>query len=428
MSIFKFHKKWRLTLITLVGVLAIFIHWLMASALPTIESKSAQTFEAVWQTVNHKFYDPNFNGVNWQAMRSKYAPQVKPNQSTAQLATTINQMLEELHTSHTHFYTSLEPAYYQILGIFAPKSPQLRQQLSSVLPQGKIEYSGIGIFTKDINSKTFIRAILNGSPAEKAGLMVGDRIISVDDNLFEPIQSFQNKAGKTVKLVIERSPNTQQTIEIIPKMLDATKMFVDAMKASVQVIERDNKKIGYVHIWSYASDEYQAQLEEDLIYGRLKNADALILDLREGWGGATPNYLNIYTAQTPTVTSIGRNGRRYTYRYSWNKPVVMLVNEGSRSGKEILAYGFKKYKIGTVVGTKTPGAVVAGSAFLMPDGNLLYLAVADVYVDENNRLEGFGVTPDVVVPFSIEYAHGADPQKQKAIEVALAAAKAAVNK
>ncbi len=96
----------------------------------------------------------------------------------------------------------------------------------------------------------------------------------------------------------------------------------------------------------------------------------------------------------------------------------MLVNNGSRSGKEILAYGFKKYGIGKVIGTKTAGAVVGGSAFLLEDGNLLYLAVVDVLID-GERLEGKGVIPDIEVPFTLEYAQGKDPQVERAIEVLL---------
>ena len=57
-----------------------------------------------------------------------------------------------------------------------------------------------------------------------------------------------------------------------------------------------------------------------------------------------------------------------------------MVNERSRSGKEILAYGFQQYKIGAEVGSKTAGAVVAGRPFIMQDGSVLYLAVADVFV------------------------------------------------
>jgi carboxyl-terminal processing protease len=96
--------------------------------------------------------------------------------------------------------------------------------------------------------------------------------------------------------------------------------------------------------------------------------------------------------------------------------VVLLVNGETRSGKEILAYGFKKYGIGPVVGERTAGAVVAGSAFFLGDGNLLYLAVADVDVD-GERLEGRGVEPDVAVPMPLERAAGVDVQQQKALAV-----------
>jgi len=51
------------------------------------------------------------------------------------------------------------------------------------------------------------------------------------------------------------------------------------------------EKIGYVHIWSYAGEQYQQLLEEEIAFGKLKEADSLILDLRDGWG--RPNYLNI---------------------------------------------------------------------------------------------------------------------------------------
>jgi carboxyl-terminal processing protease len=175
-----------------------------------------------------------------------------------------------------------------------------------------------------------------------------------------------------------------------------------------------------VHIWSYAGDQYQEQLQDDLIDGLFKEVDELILDLRDGWGGASPSYLNIFTAKIPDMTTIRRDGSRNKRSFQWKKPVVLLVNEGTRSGKEILAFGFQQYQIGPVVGSKTAGAVVGGSAFVMDDASLLYLAVVDVLVNDKYRLEGMGITPDVNVPFSLEYAQGADPQKEKAIEVAIA--------
>ncbi len=415
-------KRFKLA-ITLLGVGIVLLSGLFLTELPTRGEAPVKIFGEVWQTVNDNFYDSKFNGVDWKALKQKYEPQITKAHSQEEAANIINGMLGELKTSHTRFYTSEEPAYYQVLGIFAPRIPDLQQQLKKIFPQGKIEYSGIGIFTKDINNKTFISGVLDGSPAANAGLLAGDRIIDVDGQPFKPVQSFEGKAGQNVKIKIERLLNNQQEITVTPKMLDATTMFLDAMQASTQIIEREGKKIGYVHIWSYAGDQYQEQLESELFYGRLRAADALVLDLRDGWGGAPLSALNIYTTKGPSVTSIRRDGRRWTDIAHWNKPVVMIVNEGSRSAKEILAYGFQQYNIGPVVGTKTAGAVVAGSPFLMSDNSLLYLAVADVYVDGNKRIEGVGVTPDIVVPFSLEYTQGADPQKERGIEVAIASIK-----
>lgn len=86
------------------------------------ESQKFAVFEEVWQTVNDNFFDPEFNGIDWKAMREKYQPSVKQAKSIDEVSVVINRMLSELNTSHTHFYTKLEPAYYQLLGIFNASS------------------------------------------------------------------------------------------------------------------------------------------------------------------------------------------------------------------------------------------------------------------------------------------------------------------
>ena len=406
-----------LTLAVLMGL----AYWGLHGLAPSASLANAELFDAVWETINENFYDPNFNGVDWSALGAQYRSQVKEASSSAEKAALINEMLAKLQTSHTHLYTADTPAYYQILGIFYPRSSELQAQLQDIFPEGKIEYVGIGIVTHEIDGKTFVKAVFDGSPAAAAGLQAGDQILSVAGQPFQPIQSFTDQVEQPVTLQVQTSanPDSQQEITVTPKRFDGVTMFLDAMTDSVQVLNKAGRQIGYIHIWSYGGEQYQQKLEEELIFGRLKDVDALVLDLREGWGGAPPNALHIFTARGPSVTNITRNGQVYTYESQWEKPVVMLVNEGSRSAKEILAYGFQQYDIGPVVGSPTSGAVVAGRPFIMPDDSVLYVAVANVYVDETVRLEGKGVTPDVVVPSPIAYAQGADPQKERAISTAL---------
>ncbi|WNZ27171.1 PDZ domain-containing protein [Leptolyngbya sp. NK1-12] len=380
-------------------------------------------FEQVWQTVNEHFYDPEFNGVNWSALREQYQPQVQQVNTREAAAAIINTMLAELNTSHTRLYIPEEPAYYQLLGIFQPRSSDLQDQLQPFFPDGKITYPGIGIFTRTLDGETFVSGVLEGSPAAAAGLQVGDRIVSVAGRPFHPIQSFDHGINR-VEMVIQRtaSQDSLQTLTVAPKQFEATTMFLDAQIASTEVIEQQNRRIGYMHLWSYAGDQYQQQLEDELLYGRLKDVDAFVLDLRGGWGGASPTVLNFFTGRGPSITNIvPRQNLRATTPSHWNKPVVMLVNQESRSAKEILAYAFQQYKIGPVVGSRTAGAVVAGRPFLMPDGSALYVAVADVLLDGTQRLEGRGVVPDIPVSAVLPYAAGADPQREQAIKTALQA-------
>jgi carboxyl-terminal processing protease len=201
---------------------------------------------------------------------------------------------------------------------------------------------------------------------------------------------------------------------VVPQQTKPNEAFLKAMQESARVIHRQGVAIGYIHVWSYAGRQYQRWLEHEISAGTLKEADALILDLRDGWGGAQAHYLDLFTAQGPTVTVMDRHGDISVDNVKWRKPVVMLVNGGTRSGKEILAYGFKKYGMGEVIGTRTAGAVLAARAFLLSDGSLLLLAVNDVFVD-GQRLEGVGVTPTIEVPFPMEYAQGKDPQLERAL-------------
>ena len=377
--------------------------------------------EEVWRIVDEHFFDPHFNGADWPAMIDRYGAPARRAGSDAELAGVINAMLGELRTSHTEYFIAGDPAYYQLLGVFS--YGRRDGPFAGLFPEGEVRYAETGILAEKIEGKVFITGIIDGMPAERAGLRIGDEIISVDGRPYHPRQSASRRPGAPLTFEIQRSPDpaSRRRITIERELVDPTEMFLRAMRESVAVHEHDSITVGSVHVWSWAGEHYQQQLIELLQQEPLRNADALVLDIRDGWGGARTWYLNLFNRNVPMMTMHPRDGEPPIVDMHWRKPVVLLINGGSRSGKEIIAYGFRAYGIGPVVGTPTAGAVTGGRAFILSDGSLLYLAVADVLVD-GKRLEGVGVEPDVLVPFDIPYAAGSDPQLKRAIEVAIAAA------
>jgi carboxyl-terminal processing protease len=370
-------------------------------------------FDEVWQTVRDHFYDPTLRHLDWAALRDKYRP-LAAAASDEEHSAVINRMLDELAASHTRYYTPADPAYYQLLDIFAGP---LRRELRRTFPDGQVVYPSIGIFTQRIEAKDFISGVLDGSPAAKAGLQVGDELLAADGAPYHPMRSLTAKVNQEVTLQVRRSLHEPpHEVVVVPQQTRPNEAFLKGMQESARVINTHGVAIGYIHVWSYAGAQYQRLLEREIFSGTLKEAEALVLDLRDGWGGAQAQYLDLLNAQGPTVTMVDRHGEVSVANVKWRKPVAMLINRGTRSGKEILAYGFKKYGLGEMIGTRTAGAVLAARAFLLSDGSLLLLAVNDVFVD-GQRLEGVGVTPTIEVPFTLEYAQGKDPQLERALEL-----------
>lgn len=364
-------------------------------------------FDEVVSLIETHFYDPSaVSDARWQKRVVHSREQIKSIEEADQFANAINSLLATLHTSHSHFFSKGSPKRYQLLGLFSSLYSEDRKDL--------FIYEGIGIDTRNIDGQVVICSVFDGFPAQEAGLQYGDRILSVNDVAFHPIGSFEGRAGATVRISLDRR-GVKMNAEVKVVKLDGRMMFEEAANASVRLIEHQGKKVGYIHLWSYAGARYQELLREKILWGALSKADALVLDLRDGWGGADLNYLNLFREPIAMVSSRDRNGSTGSYSGVWENPVALIVNERTTSGKELFTYGFKKLQLGPVVGNTTAGAVVAGRIFLLSSGDVLYLAVRDVSVD-GMRLEGKGVDPDIPVDRSLRQPPAEDVQLQKAIE------------
>src|SRR5688572_30883809 len=158
-------------------------------------------FDQVWRLVDQHFYDRDFRGRDWRALRDRYRPLAEAALDDDAQAKVISDMLAELGASHTARYRQNDPAYYQLVDIFYGS---LRREARNLFPNG-VRYPGIGLFTRRIGDKLFVSGTIAGLPAEKAGVLVGDEIVDVDGKPFAAVESFGGKAGQTVTMHVRRA-------------------------------------------------------------------------------------------------------------------------------------------------------------------------------------------------------------------------------
>jgi carboxyl-terminal processing protease len=364
------------------------------------------TFDEAWRLAGEHFFDPAMRGVDWEAARLRHRPAAGAAQSPGELSRAINALLAELGTSHTAHYTPDDVAYYHLLDIFG--GFMLPGLMEGRFPDGPL-YEGIEAWLQDDVDGLLITGIWPGGNAERAGLLTGDVILAIGGAPPTPVRAFRRRAGQEIPITFRRAADADpQEAVLLVNWIQPSLNMLEAQRRSIRIIEHAGQRIGYMHILSYAGQQYQDLLVSEIFKGNLAGADALIIDIRGGWGGTSPIALDPFL-RGPMMTVEMRDGRTMVVPDRWRKPVAMIIDSGSRSGKEVVAYGMRAYELGLLVGERTAGAVVAGRLFRLPDESLLYLAVADVHVD-GERLEGRGVEPHIHVPFERRFAAGADPQ------------------
>ena len=365
-------------------------------------------FEEVLTTVSEHFvYQSQLETRDWLESKARFRSAAISAKTQDDFSNSINGLLHTLGTSHTYYYARISPKHYQLAGVFN-RAFQDDEEL-------KFVFEGVGIDTVQNDGRTFIRAVFDGFSAKQAGLKFGDELLTANDQPFHAIGSFLGMAGNRVELAVRRN-GKELSIKVPVEMIDGRSMFEKALKSSVCTVQKNSQKVGYIHVWSYAGTQFQEAIRSELLWGKLADCDSLILDLRDGWGGADINYLNLFRKPIAEIESRNSKGESRNFTGVWRKPVVLVVNERSTSGKELFAYGFRKLGLGKIVGNTTAGAVVAGRCFRLSNGDLLYLAVSDIKVD-GLRLEGKGVVPDIKIPRPIESAGENDPQLDAAIEL-----------
>lgn len=394
----------------------------------------AKLFDTVVQTIDQRFVDAELlKKLDWQARAKAVRSSVLSAATTEDAVAEINSLIAELNTSHTGLYTPDDYRYYITLEILNG-APGTRDLIFERFWGTGPYFPGIGAFTTKLEGRHFIDGVLEGSPADKAGLKFGDEILSVDGRAYGPIAAFRGKIGAIVDIEIRRTREAapeRHSVTVIPIVPSVA--FSDAARASARVIEKDGRRIGYVHLWSINESRSLrgalAALNPDAGDG-VRALDALVVDLRGRVGGnigSAGRLLDMLgTAPNPywgSLRFIDRSGKDTAPSgdapRSQAKPFqgrsVILVDRQTRSAGEIMAYGYKRSGFGAVFGTPTAGAVTSGAPFAMPGGLMLYVAHSSLEFD-GTRLEGTGVAPDHRVERPLPYAAGADPVLDAAVE------------
>lgn len=282
-------------------------------------------------------------------------------------------------------------------------------------------YKGIGAYI-GLDTKTgapVFTGIMPGTPAEKAGLMVGDIICEVDgtDTLSMDTSEVAN--------LVKGEEGTSVTIKV---SRDGEYVTVTATRATINVptvtSEMLDNQIGYLKI-SQFDDVTPGQFDEE--YSKLKAAGmkSMILDLRDNPGGTVTAVTQIASEMLPEGLIFymeDKNGEREEYTCpgaDFNIPMVVLVNGYSASASEILAGAIQDAGIGTLVGTQTYGKGIVQNLYPLGDGSAIKITIADYYTRNGRNIHKVGIEPDQILEFDKDLYEKdkTDNQLEKAKEI-----------
>lgn len=354
-------------------------------------SAGAQTstplIEATSEIVQRDFFAKD-RLEHWQEHIRTTREQVTTPATESQQLLLIQALLQGLSASHTGVVREDEQLYWALTSIYSGHldGERLRQ---------------IGAWFERRGSRWFVRDVFPGSPADRAGLLRGDEVITVDGAKFSPVGSFrETRPQGTVDIQIRRLPwGEPRSLKSETTVESMQEGWLRAFKHSHQLTEIGGKKIAYLPLWGCSHQDLKDAFLRELAWAN-HEADALIVDLRQDFGGAD------FTCHEGFFAS-GSAAQGQTKEAIYSKPLVALVGKGTSGGKEILAWLLKRQERATLVGQPTAGALAYGQLYeLMPKHLALYLAVKPS--PKGLPPDGEPIWPKVAVEDSLVYAAGQD--------------------
>jgi len=396
----------------------------------TLDEDYEVAFDEVWQTVADTFWDENYGGLDWPAIREQYREQLESAKNDADWISCIEAMLAELGQSHFHLI-----------------STDLLQQEDGAV-------SGLtGAFLAYVDGRLLVRRVLAGSSAAKEGMKPGDEILSIGgdkvSDILEPLKEAPIEPGFMdyyQKMVLQsRLDNGAEKRVLVRGRTFSGESKEWCLKREADSRER-SKPMGnmppmpyeFEHTWmddgilylrlSMFVLEVNQEVRELLAEAQERGAPGVIFDLRDNPGGfayLANSFAGMMVSEQQELGQMTmRNGFikfiAYPQANRFECPVCILVDRYSASTSEIFAAGLQECGRVTVVGERSTGASLPSFFKKLATGHLLQYAIADYKTPMAYRIEGNGVIPDVEIRLSREsFSNSKDPAVAAAVEAIL---------
>jgi carboxyl-terminal processing protease len=365
----------------------------------TVEGRLA-VFDDAWETIQERYYDPAFHGIDWQAKRATFRPIAARAANTQEFYDVLRQMIASLKDAHTRVYSPDEK--------FDWWSPR---------------FVTVGLTVREVQGAPTIIHIDPNSPAAKTDIQQGDVIVSIDnlpvtefiahrmrlaglandsDYRFRTVATlFDGTAGTTVK-VDWTTRNGKQKSTLLQRYWSQRQLgFNNQRKGKIAVLRID----AFTQIVALDFSKVLPQV--------LEGAEGIILDLRANGGGDAEAMADVASLFLDDGTNLGkfadRSGASFELQTFSKRlwripgllptklPLVVLTSENTSSAAEILVAALQAKRRARVIGTVTCGCVLAiRNRHALPDGGVLDVSEFDYRTAGGVRLEGVGVKPDKV--------------------------------
>ncbi len=371
-----------------------------------------EIFNDVWRQERDYFFEKSMNGVDWAAVREKYAALLPYVADRFDLNYILGEMIGELGNSHTYVgggdYPDLHPVNVGLLGVDFEADTA----------------SGYYRFKKIYPGQNWDPAVR--SPLTEPGVKVkeGDYLLAVNGRPLRlpenPYKPFVNTADQDVTLTINSKPTTDGSWDVMVKTISSEFRLreLNWIETNREKVDKaTNGKVGYV----YLPDMEDVGLNEFVRqYFPQIRKEGIIFDVRYNGGGFVDQIILEHLRRILVAMESARNWKSNTvpdnvfYGY-----MADLSNRYTASDGDFFTYFFKKYKLGPVIGERTWGGVrgirgyipeVDGGYFTRPEFSLYGL-------DSQWIIENHGVEPDIKVDNRPDLVvKGQDPQLERAIE------------